>query len=136
MGWILSDAINSHQRALWMYNHQDVIDQARYDEMLRRDARLQAEIDQLKAQNLPRDPNYVPPQMADNPDVMYNKEFVNAAYNPQEIQPDNTVQQPQSQNNTVQPQPVVHKSSGWIFYILLGSVAICAFYYIFFVKEF
>jgi hypothetical protein len=91
MGWILSDAINSHERALWMYNYGPVsaggvIDDARYAEMLRRDARLQAEIDQLKAKNVARDTSYVPPQMADNPDVMFNKEFVEASYNPVEVE--------------------------------------------------
>lgn len=92
MGWLLSDAINSHQRALWMYHHQYDMDQARYAELLRRDARLQAEIDQLKAQNIARDAGYVPPQMADNPDLMFNQEFVNASYNPQEIETNTPVE--------------------------------------------
>lgn len=81
-GWIMSDAINSHQRALWMYHHQYDMDSARYQAMLAKDAQLQAEINALKAQNLARDPNYVPPQMQENPDVMYSKEFVDASYNP------------------------------------------------------
>ena len=84
MGWIMSDALNSHQRATWMYHHQSDMDQGRYAEMLRKDAKLQAEIDQLKAQNVARDPSYVPPEMKDNPDLMYNKDFVNASYNPVE----------------------------------------------------
>jgi len=91
MGWIMSDAINSHQRAMWMYHHQPVssggtIDDARYAEMLKKDAKLQAEIDQLKSQNVPRDPSYVPPEMADNPDLMFNKDFVDASYNPVEVE--------------------------------------------------
>jgi hypothetical protein len=89
MGWLLSDAVNSHQRALWMYHHQYDMDQARYAELLRRDAKLQAEIDQLKAQNIARDAAYIPPQMADNPDLMYSQDFVNAAYNPQEVETNN-----------------------------------------------
>lgn len=87
-GWIMSDAINSQQRALWMYHHQNDMDQARYQAMLAKDARLQAEIDALKAQNLARDPSYVPPQMQDNPDLMYNKEFVEASYNPVAVEPE------------------------------------------------
>ena len=130
MGWLLSDALNSHQRALWMYNHQYDMDSSRYDEMLRRDARLQAEIDQLKAQNVTRNPAYVPPQMADNPDVMYNKEFVDAAYNPQEVQQPVTQTQPR-----VVPQQ--HTSFAKVmFYILLGGLACGAIYYFMFVKEF
>lgn len=90
MGWLMSEAINSHQRALWMYHQRPVsqggtIDDVRYNELLKKDAKLQAELDALKAQNLARDPSYVPPQYADNPDLMYNKEFINASYNPQEV---------------------------------------------------
>lgn len=81
-GWIMSDSINSHQRALWMYHHQNDMDEARYQAMLAKDAKLQAELEALKAANMARDPNYVPEQMQDNPDVMYNKEFVEASYNP------------------------------------------------------
>lgn len=87
-GWIMSDAINSQQRATWMYHHQNDMDQARYQAMLAKDARLQAEIDALKAQNVARDPSYVPPQMQENPDLMYNKEFVDASYNPVAIEPE------------------------------------------------
>jgi len=86
MGWLLSDAVNSHQRALWMYHHQHDMDQARYAELLRRDAKLQAEIEQLKAQNIARDAGYIPPQMTDNPDLMFNRDFVDASYNPQEVE--------------------------------------------------
>ena len=82
MGWIMSDAMNSHQRALWMYHHQSDMDSTRYQAMLAKDAKLQAEIDLLKAQNLARDPSYIPPQMSENPDLMFNKDFVDASYNP------------------------------------------------------
>ena len=89
-GWIMSDALNSHQRAIWMYNHQSDMDNARYQAMLAKDASLQAEINALKAQNAVRDPSYVPPQMQDNPDVMFNKEFVEASYNPVATAPKST----------------------------------------------
>ena len=118
MGWILSDALNSHDRALWMYHHSLEMDQARYNELLRRDARLQAEIDQLKSQNVVRDPGYVPVQMKDNPDIMYNKDFVDAAYNPVEV------------------------SSGGFWYfvyfllMILFVLSLAVFVYLFFFKEF
>ena len=89
-GWIMSDAMNSHQRAIWMYNHQSDMDSSRYQAMLAKDASLQAEINALKAQNAVRDPSYVPPQMQDNPDVMFNKEFVEASYNPVATAPKST----------------------------------------------
>lgn len=122
-GWIMSDAINSHQRALWMYHHQYDMDSARYQAMLAKDAQLQAEIDALKTQNLARDPNYVPAQMQDNPDMMYSKEFVDASYN---------------------PVPVAQPSSGSIFWgamktvfwtlVVFGLVGVVI--YFLFVKEY
>lgn len=122
MGWLMSDALNSHQRALWVYHHQDQMDQARYAELLRRDAQLQAEINQLKAQNVVQDSNYVPPQMADNPDLMYSKEFVDAAYNPVQ--------------SSVEPVPA--NSGGWwrffLWTFVLGGVAFAV--YLLFFREF
>jgi hypothetical protein len=127
MGWLLSDALNSHQRALWVYHHQDQMDQARYAELLRNDAQLQAEINQLRAQNIAQDPSYVPPQMADNPDLMYSKEFVDAAYNPVETQ---------TTSPTVAP-PVKSQSHAWsgffFFMFILGGIALV---YLLFFREF
>ena len=85
-GWLLSDLVNRHDRALWIYHHENDMDRERYQYLISRDAQLQAEINQLRAQNLARNPSYVPPQMSDNPDLMYNKEFVDAAYNPEIVQ--------------------------------------------------
>lgn len=122
MGWLMSDALSSHDRATWMYHHQSDMDQTRYREMLAKDAKLQAEIDQLKAQNLAQDPSYVPPQMKDNPDLMFNKEFVEASYNP------------------VQTSSGVGSSVGYFFYylfvtvVVLGLVGVVA--YFLFVKEY
>ena len=94
MGWILSDALNSHQRALWVYHHRDSgnsdynISDERYAELLRKDATLQAELDKIKAQNISKDPSYVPPQLGEeNTDLMYDKKFVDGAYNPTDDEP-------------------------------------------------
>lgn len=89
MGMMFSAAWDTHSRALWVYHHYDPYDpynsisEDRYRELLRRDARLQAEVELLKAQNIQRNTGYVPPQFTDDPDLMYNKDFVGAAYNPQ-----------------------------------------------------
>lgn len=64
------------------------MDSARYQAMLAKDAKLQAEIDALKAKNLTPDPSYVPPQMSENPDLMFNKDFVDASYNPVAVEND------------------------------------------------
>ncbi len=76
-GYLMSSAINSHDRALWMYHHRDQMDEARYREMLAKDAKLEAEIAALKAKNVAVDPNYTPDGM--DQDLMYNKDFVNAS---------------------------------------------------------
>ena len=127
MGWIMSDAINSSQRAQWMYHHQSDMDQERYSEMLKKDAKLQAEIDQLKAQNVPRDPSYVPPQMSSNPDLMYNKEFVDASYNPVPV-------------SAPAPVPVSAPVKGislfFAFCVVFSIVLIGLIVYYFFVKDF
>jgi len=76
MGWLMSDSLNSHNRAMWVYNHRDQIDDARYAELLRHDAKLQAELDLIRASNLKPDANYVPQEFAQNPDLMYAKDAV------------------------------------------------------------
>jgi hypothetical protein len=130
MGWLLSDAINSHERALWVYNHQNEMDQARYNEMLRRDARLQAEIDQLKAQNAARDPGYVPVAMRDNPDLMYNKDFVDASYNPVEVPTNN------HQEHGGGDSSGVGMFFLWLFVGLVVVGILGVFIYFMFVKEY
>lgn len=76
MGWLMSDAVSSRSRAEWVYNHQGQIDQARLDDLLRKDAKLQAELDNLKAQQSPVDTSYVPTELQGNEDLMYSKDFL------------------------------------------------------------
>lgn len=82
MGYLFSSAINSHDRAEWVYNHRDSIDDARYRDLVSKDAKLEAELKQIQEQKKAADPNYTLPGMTD-PDLQYNKDFVTAAYNPQ-----------------------------------------------------
>ena len=77
---------NAERRARWLYNHQSTIDQAAYQKGMQ-DAQVAAEIARLKAENAAVDPDYVDPEFADNPDLMYDQEFVEAAYNPTVVQP-------------------------------------------------
>jgi hypothetical protein len=78
--WLLDQ--DAQTRALWYYNHQQVVDQARYQELLNRDATLEARLRQLEAQGAPRNPAAVPPGVP-SPDLVYTDGYVNAAYNPQ-----------------------------------------------------
>ena len=108
------------------------MDRERYQYLISRDAQLQAEINQLRAQNIARNPSYVPPQMSDNPDLMYNKEFVDAAYNPQVVQENVPIQENVGE--------IQQKSSNSMIYWTIAVVMIiggCAgLYYILFLKDF
>jgi len=79
--WLLDRSLD--QRAYWAYNHRYDMDDARYQALLARDAQLQARIKQLEDQSVPRDRTYAPPELKDNPDLMYSDDYVNAVYNPQ-----------------------------------------------------
>jgi len=78
-GYLLSSAISSFDRTAWVYHHRDSIDNLRYQDLLARDAGLSARLQQMELQNVPRDPGYILPTMANNPDLMYSKGFVDSA---------------------------------------------------------
>ena len=63
----------------WVYHHRDSIDDARYHDLLARDAGLSAQLRQMELQNVQRDPDYVLPTMVNDPDLMYDKGFVDSA---------------------------------------------------------
>lgn len=125
MGYLLSSAINSHDRATWVYHHRDQMDEARYKELLAKDAELKARLDALEKEKKARDPNYVLPTMKDNPDLQYSKDFVNASYNPQEVAEEDS-----------------DEGSGagtvfmWIFIVLIVLILLTLFVYYFFIKDY
>ena len=77
--YLLSSAVSAFDRTAWVYHHRDSIDDYRYQELLARDAGLSARLQQMESQNMPRDPGYVLPTMANDPDLMYSKGFVDSA---------------------------------------------------------
>jgi hypothetical protein len=77
--WLLDRSIE--QQAYWAYHHRYSMDAVRYNDLLARNAELAARVRAMEAQNLPRNPTYQPTGMTDA-DLMYNKEYVGAAYNP------------------------------------------------------
>ena len=108
---------------------------ARYQAMLAKDARLEAEIAQLKAQNLALDPNYAPTGM--DQDVMYNKEFVNSSlgvdqgYDPYAGIPPVSAQQHRGSGSSG-----VGAFFGWMFGIILVIGVCCFVGYFVLVKEY
>lgn len=79
--WMMDRSIE--QQALWAYHHRQSMDAARYNDLMAKNADLAVRVRQLENQGAPRDPAFVPHGMTDN-DLMYNKEYVQAAYNPVE----------------------------------------------------
>jgi hypothetical protein len=98
--WMLDRSLE--QQALWAYHHRDLMDAARYRELLAKNARLESRIKELEAQGVARNSAYAPPGL--DPDLMYTDEYVTAAYNPQ----------PQAATPTREPPTVssVHEVSG------------------------
>ena len=114
--WLLDRSLD--ERAMWAYHHRYDMDNARYRDMLAKDAQLEARIRQLESQNITRNTAYVPNGM-DN-DLMYSNEYVDAVYN---------------------PAPTVHmETSGSVWFVLKFifwiGVIVLAIYLVFFYRHF
>jgi len=98
------------RRAAWYYHNQHCMDQALYQKSLADNAQLRLEIEKMKARSVSVNTGYIDPEFADNPDLMYTQEHIDAVYNSAEPDEDNTVH-------------VVHhhEGGGWvILWVLLG----------------
>ena len=77
--WLMSQSFNT--QAQWAYNHRDMMDDARYRDLLAHDARIEQEIRNLEQQGVRPDPTHTPQAMP--ADLMYDDNYVQAVYNPQ-----------------------------------------------------
>jgi len=75
--WLLDRSLDD--RAWWAYHHRYDMDPARYDALVANDAQLQSRVAQLEAQQVARDPAYVPPGL-EGRDLMYSDQYVKRAY--------------------------------------------------------
>ncbi len=82
--WLLSQSLDS--QASWTYHHRYAMDQARYNDLLNRNAELATRVNQLEQSKLPRDTSFTPPGI--DPDLVYADDYLDAAYNPQEVESD------------------------------------------------
>jgi hypothetical protein len=80
--WLLAQSADT--RAAWYYNHRQSIDEARYQELLARDAELKIRMQRLEAQG-PPNPAAAPAGVP--PDLMYTQDYVNSVYNPKPAPP-------------------------------------------------
>jgi len=72
---------SAERRAMWLYNNRSNIESSAYQRGAQ-DAEVQARLAALEAQGTAPNPDYVDPELADNPDIQYSQEYIEAAYNP------------------------------------------------------
>ncbi|CAE7860254.1 RARS [Symbiodinium microadriaticum] len=80
--YIMLNEWSAERRARWLYHNRASIEQDAYERGMR-DAAVASELAKLKAANTSVNPDYVDSQIADNPDIMYSQDYVEAAYNPE-----------------------------------------------------
>jgi hypothetical protein len=80
--WLLSQSLNS--QASWAYHHRYVMDRARYNDLLNRNASLAARVNQLEESKVVRDTSFTPAGI--DPDLMYTDNYLDATYNPQAVE--------------------------------------------------
>jgi hypothetical protein len=74
--WLLDRSLDD--RAYWAYHHRYDMDPARYQALVADNRQLEARVEQLEAQRVPRDPTYTPPNL--DRDLMYTDRRVAQAY--------------------------------------------------------
>ena len=113
---------NAERRAEWFYHNRDTIDREAYERGVR-DAKVAEAIKKLEAEKRARKPGYVDPEFADDPSIIMDPNYVEAAYNPEVIEVDEG-----------------HGVIAWFFIImfsLVGAGLVLGFlYWLLFVKRF
>jgi hypothetical protein len=131
--WAVMDW-NAQRQAQWFYHNQNSINQSLYQQQLATNTALRLEIERLKAASTPINPNYVDPEFATNPDLMYDDAYVQAVYNPQP--------QPQYQSRPLTPEEQAAQNAAiasffkWVGIILLCGFGLWAVVYFCFVKDY
>lgn len=74
--WLLDRSVE--QRTLWTYHHRYNMDPERYHALVAADQGLESRLEQLEANQVPRDPQYVPSGL--DSDLMYSDRFVTHTY--------------------------------------------------------
>jgi hypothetical protein len=74
--WLLDRSFDD--RAWWAYHHRYDMDPARYQALVATDQQMERRVEQLEAQQAPRDPHYVPAGL--DRDLMYSDRYVEHTY--------------------------------------------------------
>jgi hypothetical protein len=74
--WLLDRSLD--ERAQWAYHHRYDMDPSRYQALVAENRDLETRVEQLEAQRVPRDTNYVPANL--DRDLMYSDRHVSQVY--------------------------------------------------------
>jgi hypothetical protein len=132
--WMLDRSLD--EQARWAYCHRYDMDSVRYQEMLRKTAGLQAQIDQLERQKAVRDAAYAPSGI--DPDLQYTDDYVDAVYNPA-VEVPFAPSAPGVPSVSYAPTPIrerrvtaVDSDGHALFWFFIGTVVVCAVIYLVF----
>jgi len=116
-GFMMGQSLNN--QAAWAYHHRDSMDDARYRELLARDAALEAKVKAMEAEGVQRDPNYLPEGVDE--DLVYSKP-----------KPEPKVSSPQSQEELTAPEKE-DDGTGFFTWLLvltgIGGAGYAAYYF-------
>jgi hypothetical protein len=115
--WMMSEW-SAERRAQWFYHNQNNIERDAYERGIK-DAEVAKHLAEIKAKNVSVDPDYVDPEFAKDPSLMYDDAYIEAVYNPEV---ENT-------NGTVGAVALA------VLCIVLGVIGLYAFYWLIFVKK-
>ena len=73
---------DAERRAQWFYNHRNTIERDAYERGMR-DSAVAARVAELQSQGVRTNPDYVDPEFAKDPSMMYTQDHIEAVYNPE-----------------------------------------------------
>lgn len=83
--WYMMSEWSAERQALWLYHNQNNIERDAYERGLR-DAEVARIVARMNSQQVRRDPDYIDHEFNRSPHLMYDDDFVEAAYNPTVVQ--------------------------------------------------
>ena len=111
--WYMMMEWDAERRARWLYHNRYEIEADAYNRGLH-DARVAAEIQKLEAAQVARQVGYVDPEFAQDPSIIMDQNYVNAAYN---------------------PEPVRSSGGGAVIWVLIIGLAVGGVVYLVFIKR-
>jgi hypothetical protein len=110
--WYMMLEWDAERRARWLYYNRYNIEAGAYERGVR-DAQVAAAINRMENQRVYRDPNYIDPELAKNPQavqVQYTQDYVDNLYNRKPV-----------------PPPPSNPGSALTVFLVLGSIVLLVF---------